>query len=155
MMRDSRFVVQEVTGLLEPILEEMGFELVDVVFLSKQGRWVLQLFIDTEGGVTIDDCARVSGEIGDLIDVRDILEHEYVLEVSSPGIDRPLKKQKDFYRACGRKVKIRTKEPVKGRQNFTGTLQSVKGNVITLDADGMIITLTVEELEKANLVYEF
>ena len=155
MMRDSRFVVQEVTGLLEPILEEMGFELVDVVFLSKQGRWVLQLFIDTEGGVTIDDCARVSGEIGDLIDVRDILEHEYVLEVSSPGIDRPLKKQKDFYRACGRKVKIRTKEPVKRRQNFTGTLQSVKGNVITLDADGMIITLTVEELEKANLVYEF
>lgn len=154
-MRDSRFVVQEVTELLEPILEEMGFELVDVAFLSKQGRWVLQLFIDTEGGVTIDDCARVSGEIGDLIDVRDIIEHEYVLEVSSPGIDRPLKKQKDFLRACGRKVKIRTKEPVEGRQNFTGTLQSVEGNVITLDADGMIITLTVEELEKANLVYQF
>ena len=155
MMRDPRFVVQEVTELLDPVLEEMGFELVDVEFLSKQGRWVLQLFIDTEGGVTIDDCARVSREIGDLIDVRDIIDHEYVLEVSSPGIDRPLKKPKDFLWACGRKVRIRTKEPVDGRQNFTGMLENVEGDVITLDVDGMAVSLTMGKLEKANLVYEF
>lgn len=154
-MRDGRFIVQEVTELLDPILEEMGFELVDVQFLSKQGRWVLQVFIDTEGGVTIDDCARVSGEIGDLIDVRDIIEHEYVLEVSSPGINRPLKKPKDFHWACGRKVKIQTREPLEGRKNFTGTLERVDGDVIYLNVDGREVSLTMEGLEKANLVYEF
>lgn len=155
MIRDARFVVQQVSDLLEPILEEMGFELVDVEFLSKQGRWVLQLFIDTDGGVTIDDCARVSREIGDLIDVRGMIEHDYVLEVSSPGVDRPLKKRRDFLWACGRKVKIRTKEPMEGRQNFTGCLEKVDGDVLTLDVDGLSVSFTIEELEKANLVYEF
>jgi ribosome maturation factor RimP len=152
---DARTIAQEVTDLVAPILEEMGFELVDVVYVSKSGRWVLQLFIDKEGGVTIDDCAAVSGEIGDLIDVRDIISHEYVLEVSSPGLDRPLKKPKDFGRAVGRKVKIRTARPREGRRNFTGRLERVEEGVITLLVDGTERAFTIEELEKANLVYEF
>lgn len=152
---DARTVTQEVTDLVAPILEEMGYELVDVAWVMKSGRWVLQLFIDKEGGVTIDDCAAVSGEIGDLIDVRDIIPHGYVLEVSSPGLDRPLKKLKDFRGAIGRKVKIRTARPKEGRRNFTGRLERVEEDVITLLVDGTEQSFALEELEKANLVYEF
>lgn len=152
---DARTVTQEVTDLVAPILEEMGYELVDVAWVMKSGRWVLQLFIDKEGGVTIDDCAAVSGEIGDLIDVRDIIPHGYVLEVSSPGLDRPLKKLKDFRGAIGRKVKIRTARPKEGRRNFTGRLERVEEDVITLLVDGTEQSFVLEELEKANLVYEF
>jgi len=155
MVMDARTVTQEVTDLVAPILEEMGYELVDVAWVMKSGRWVLQLFIDKEGGVTIDDCAAVSGEIGDLIDVRDIIPHGYVLEVSSPGLDRPLKKLKDFRGAIGRKVKIRTARPKEGRRNFTGRLERVEEDVITLLVDGTEQSFALEELEKANLVYEF
>ena len=75
----------------------MDVELVDIEYLSEHGRWVLRIYVDQEGGITLDGCARVSREIGDLIDVKDILQHEYVLEVSSPGLNRPLKKEKDFW----------------------------------------------------------
>ena len=99
-------IVERVADLIEPVLEEMEFELVDTEYLRDHGRWILRLYIDREDGVTIDDCVAVSREIGDLIDVKDIVEHEYVLEVSSPGLNRPLKKDKDFYRVLGKKVKI-------------------------------------------------
>ena len=156
MVRDVHSVVEQTTDLVEPILEEMGFELVAVEYLSRNGRWVLQLYIDKEGGVTIDDCARVSREIGDLIDVRDIIEHEYVLEVSSPGLDRPLKKLKDFQWAVGRNVKLRTTaRPRDGRSNYTGRLERVDGDVLTLEVDGEEFLFSIDEVEKANLVYEF
>lgn len=156
MVMDARTVSQEVTDLVAPILEDMGYELVDVAYVTKSGRWVLQLFIDKEGGVTVDDCAAVSREIGDLIDVRDMIPHEYVLEVSSPGLDRPLRKPKDFRRAIGRKVKIRTTRPREDRRNFTGRLERVEEDVITLLVDGAEEqSFSLEELEKANLVYEF
>ncbi|NIR14915.1 MAG: ribosome maturation factor RimP, partial [Desulfobacterales bacterium] len=96
------------------ILGGMGFELVDVQYLPKYGRWVLRLYIDKEGGVTIDDCAQVSREIGDLIDVKDVIMHEYILEVSSPGLNRPLKKETDFIWARGKRVKVRMAKPVNG-----------------------------------------
>ena len=155
MAMDTRTIVEETTRIVEPVLEDMGFELVDVEYLSKGGRMVLQLFIDKDGGVTIDDCAGVSGEIGDLIDVRDIIDHEYVLEVSSPGLDRPLKKLKDFQWASGRTVKIRTKRPREGRRNYTGRLERVEEEAVTLLVDGGEVTLPLADVEKANLVYEF
>jgi len=155
MALDARGTAQEVSDLVAPALEDMGFELVDVEYVSKQGRWVLRLFLDREGGVTIDDCARVSGEIGDLIEVTDIIDHEYVLEVSSPGIERPLKKKTDFQKAVGRKVNVRTIHPREGRRNYAGVLVRVEGDVITLLLDGAEVSFPIEELEKANLVHEF
>lgn len=155
MALDVRGTVQEVSDLIAPVLEDMGFELVDVEYVSKHGRWVLRLFIDREGGVTIDDCARVSGEIGDVIDVQDIIDHEYVLEVSSPGIERLLKKKKDFQKAAGRNVKLRTIHPREGRRNYAGVLDRVEGDTITLLVDGTEVSFPIEEVEKANLVYDF
>ncbi len=155
MALDVRGTVQEVSDLIAPVLEDMGFELVDVEYVSKHGRWVLRLFIDREGGVTIDDCAKASGEIGDVIDVRDIIDHEYVLEVSSPGIERLLKKKKDFQKAAGRNVKLRTIHPREGRRNYAGVLDRVEGDTITLLVDGTEVCFSIEEVEKANLVYDF
>ncbi len=84
----------KVESLIGPILDEMDYELVDIEYLSERGKWVLRIYVDKEGGLTLDDCARVSSEIGDLIDVKDIFQHKYVLEVSSPGLEKSLKKGK-------------------------------------------------------------
>jgi len=154
-LSDMIFVTKQVSELIDPILSEMRFELIDVEYLSDRGRWVLRVYIDKEGGVTLDDCAKVSGELGDLIDIKNIIEHDYVLEVSSPGLNRPLKKEADFIRAIGKKIKVRTRAPVDGRRNFSGVLRDFKEQKLALDSEGGLVSLAWSGIEKANLVYEF
>jgi len=149
------FITKQVSELIEPILNEMRFELIDVEYLSDCGRWVLRIYIDKDGGVTLDDCASISGELGDLIDIKNVIEHEYVLEVSSPGLNRPLKKESDFIRVIGKKIKLRTRMPVDGTRNFTGILKDFKEQKLALDSEGGLVTLAWSDIEKANLVYEF
>ena len=155
MAKLADLVVRDVNRLIEPILNEMGFELVDIEYLSEHGRWVLRIFVDSEDGITLDDCARVSNEIGDLIDVNDIFEHEYVLEVSSPGLNRPLKKEKDFLKAVGKKVKVKMINPVKERRNFTGYLKAFQDGMLYIEVRNELISLPLRDVKKANLVYEF
>jgi ribosome maturation factor RimP len=155
MSQGAKMVLQQIESLAEPLLEQFGFELVDLEFLSERGRWVLRIYIDKEGGITLDDCARVSGELGNLIDVKDVVPHEYVLEVSSPGLDRPLKREKDFIRAIGRKVKLRTVPSLEGRRNFTGNLTGFKEGILCLEVENQLVYLPLKNVEKANLVYEF
>ncbi len=155
MVSKAHIVINQVADLVEPILGEMGFELVDVEYLSKHGRWVLRLYVDKEGGLTIDDCARLSGEIGDLIDVKDVIKHEYVLEISSPGLNRPLKKERDFIWATGKRVKVRMVEPVNGRRNFTGYLENFEDGTLYVETEGSLVALPWIRVDKANLVYEF
>lgn len=149
-------IAKQVTDLIEPVLEEMGYDLVDVEYVSAQGRMVLRIYIDKTGGVDVEDCARVSRGIGDLIDVKDIIEHEYVLEVSSPGLNRPLKKERDFLWAIGKKVKVKTMAPIEGRKNYTGYLSKFHhGYLYIRMEDGMMVELPWKQVAKANLVYEF
>ena len=148
-------IKRQVADLAEPILNEIGFYLVDVEYLSHHGRWVLRIYIDKEGGITIDDCAMVSGELGDLIEIKDIIQHEYVLEVSSPGLNRPLKKEADFIRVLGKKIEVRMTVPVKGRRNFSGYLKDFKEQKVFLEVEGVLITLSWPDVDKAKLVYEF
>jgi ribosome maturation factor RimP len=155
MVTKTDIITKAVADLVEPVFEGMGFELVDVEYLSSQGRWVLRVYIDREGGVTIDDCARVSREIGDLIDVKDIIQHEYVLEVSSPGLDRPLKKEKDLLDAVGKKIKVRMVNPLEGRRKFTGYLNDFQDGILTLDTGVESVSLPWRDVLRANLVYEF
>ena len=151
----TQSIANHVGSLIEPTLEEMGYELVDVEYVSSYGRWVLRLFVDKEGGVTIGDCAHISEELGDLIDVKEFIRHEYTLEVSSPGLDRPLRKEKDLSRALGKKVKVRMATPLEGRRNFTGVLLRYGDGILHLDVDGQEVALSWPDVEKANLVYEF
>jgi ribosome maturation factor RimP len=148
-------VIQEVTGIIEPILEEMGFELIDIEYLSEHGRWILRLFLDKEGGITLDDCAKASREIGDLIDIKDVISHEYVLEVSSPGLNRRLKRDKDFLQAIGQKIRVKMAVPVEGRRNFTGYLRDFKEGMLNLETAATLVLLPLKDIERANIVYEF
>jgi ribosome maturation factor RimP len=149
------FITKQVSDLIEPILDELGYELVDVEYLTDFGRWVLRIYIDKDGGINVDDCARVSGELGDLIDIKNIIENEYVLEVSSPGLNRPLKKEADFIRVIGKKVKVKTGIPVNGQRNFMGCLKDFKEHTLFIESEGELINLAWADMEKANLVYEF
>jgi ribosome maturation factor RimP len=128
---------------------------VDIEYLSEQGKWILRVYLDKEGGITLDDCARLSGEIGDLIDIKDVIEHNYVLEVSSPGLNRPLKKEKDFLSAVGKKIKLKTTVAVEGRRNFTGHLRGLRDGKLYMRTEDGQISVSLQDVEKANLVYEF
>jgi ribosome maturation factor RimP len=155
METKTQSIVKQVESLVAPILEQMGYELVDVEYVSSYGRWILRLFVDKEGGVTIGDCARITEELGDLIDVKEFIRHEYNLEVSSPGLDRPLRKEKDLSLALGKKIKVRMAAPLEGRRNFTGILLRYEEGILSLEVDGQEVSLPWPDVAKANLIYEF
>ncbi len=149
----SEFVVEQVEKHVLAILESMDMELVDIQFRRERHGWVLRLFIDTEGGVTLDHCADVSREVGQLLDVEDIIEHAYRLEVSSPGVERPLKSLSDFERFVGRKARIKLHEAVDGGKTFEGIIESVIDKEIALSVDKEVtIRCKFDELNKARLV---
>ncbi|SMO72375.1 ribosome maturation factor RimP [Balnearium lithotrophicum] len=126
-------VVEKVKDLLLPILEEGGFELVDVEFVREPVGWVLRIYADRPGGgITISDCQWISERIGTVLDVEDIIHHSYNLEVSSPGLDRPLKTQRDFERHKGTVVKIKTQEPMDNQRNFKGEIVSTSERGVTI-----------------------
>ncbi len=145
----------KVGELAEPIAEDMGLELVDTVYTNLQGRWVLRVFIDSPGGVTIDDCTKLSRELSTALDVDDIMPRRYSLEVSSPGLDRALKKEKDFLRFVGKKVRLKTKEPIGESRNFNATITGADaGGVDMEDAGGAVLRVDYSNIDKANLVIE-
>ncbi|MBI5468377.1 MAG: ribosome maturation factor RimP [Deltaproteobacteria bacterium] len=142
-------------ALAEPLLTDLGFELVDVAFATEYGRKVLRFFIDKPGGVTIDDCTQASRELSTLLDVQDPIPQRYTLEVSSPGLDRPLVKEKDFIRYAGKKVRIKTKEPIEGRRNFKATIDSVgDGSISVTDFDGRRFVIELARIDRARLEIE-
>ena len=155
MLEITSPVIKEVSALIEPILDEIEIELVDIEYLFEQGRWVLRIYVDKSGGITLGHCARVSREIDDLIEVKDIFHQGYVLEVSSPGLNRRLQKEKDFKRAVGKKMKIRMAIPFEGQRTFRGSLQSFEDGILHLSIKDDLILLPYGDIEKANLVYDF
>ncbi len=154
-MADISLIRDRVFALIEPLLEDSGYELVEVEYLSMHGRRILRLYIDREGGVTIDDCVDVSRELGDIIEVKEIIEHEYILEVSSPGLNRPLRREKDFIRAIGSKIKLKMNRDLDGQKNFTGILKDYNKRIVFLETGGNIIELPFDNIEKSNLLYDF
>ena len=127
---------QKATALLEPILKEMDFELVDVEYVKEVGNWYLRSYIDKPGGITVDDCEAVSRIFSEKLDQADFIEDSYIMEVSSPGLDRPLKKEKDFKRSLGKKVEIRTYRPIEKEKEFYGILRAYDDNSVTIEGDG-------------------
>lgn len=137
-------------AILEPPLAAMGFELADIdAHLGRRG--LLRLYIDRAGGVTVDDCQRVSEQIGALLDVEDPLPGSYVLEVSSPGFDRRLRKLEHFERFSGERAKVELRDPLEGRRNFTGRLVGVEGSSVLLEVDGELTRLPFGDIAVARL----
>ena len=155
-MSETKKIINEVSPLVEGFLHESGMEMVDLEFRFESGRWTLRIFIDKEGGVTVDDCANVNKELGYLIEAKNIIDYHYVLEVSSPGLNRPLKKEKDFMRSIGKMIKLELARPVNKRSKFTGRLTNVKEGMISLLVDdGSLVELPLKEIDKARVKYEF
>ena len=145
-------VVATVTRLAEPLCTAEGLELVLVEFQREPGGVTLRLYLDKPGGVTLDDCAAVSRQLEDLLDVHAKDLPPYRLEVSSPGIDRPIGKFEDYDRFAGRQVKIRILKPVNGRRNFSGILTGTLGDAVQLQVDGTIVRLEFSNIMKARLI---
>jgi ribosome maturation factor RimP len=151
----SETVVEAITSLVKPVLQEMELELVEVLYRRERSGWVLRLIIDKEEGVTLDDCAAVSREISHLLDIEEIIEQAYNLEVSSPGLDRPLKSIADFQRFAGRKARVTTKEPIAGNQVFVGRINRVEDELIIMEVGQQELSIPFLEIAKARLEVEF
>lgn len=145
----------KLTELLEPVVESLGYELLLVEYVPQGKRALLRLYIDLPGGITVDDCALVSREVSAILDVEDPVPGEYMLEVSSPGLDRPLTKPEHFMAVKGEKVRLRTNEPVLGRQKFTGVLLDADERHLAVEVDNEVYDLAMSQIEKANLVPQF
>jgi len=133
-----------------PILRK-NMELVDLEWRRERHGWVLRIFIDKPGGVTVEDCAKISGIVGEILDKEDIIHHSYVLEVSSPGIERPLVKKEDYERFRGEKAKITLKTPISGRKNFTGIIIGIKNDLVQMEVEGKVWEFSLENIKKAKL----
>jgi ribosome maturation factor RimP len=147
-------LLEEIRQVTEPVLQSEGLELVDLEYQREAQGWVLRFYIDRDGGVTVEDCAGVSGELGAVLEVRDLIANPYVLEVSSPGLTRPLKKPEDFKKFQNRLVKIKTFEPIDGRRNFKGILLGLEGEKVRLEMEGQLYEIRLEGITKANLEIE-
>lgn len=145
-------LTHRVRAIVEPLCEAEGFELVHIEFQPEAGGRILRLYIDKPGGVTLDDCVNISRQVSDLLDISFESLGSYNLEVSSPGPERPLGKESDYNRFKGRKVKIKTSQPINGQKNFKGILSGISGGVVSVSVDGQTVVIPYNKISKARLV---
>ena len=148
----SQFVIDKVQDFLHTLLPTLGLELFEVQFRREGHGWVLRVFIDAETGVTLNHCSDVSRELGNYLDVEDCIDHAYHLEVSSPGLERPLRSTADFIRFVGKKARVKLHNQMEDAKVFEGAIESVVGDLIQLKlADGGSLQCTFEMINKARL----
>ncbi|MBU5463803.1 ribosome maturation factor RimP [Anaerotignum sp. MSJ-24] len=156
-MAGSANTEKRIEELIQPTVTEMGYELVDVEFVKEGPNWYLRIFIDKEGGVTIDDCEAVSKTLEKIFDEKDPIEQAYFLEISSPGIDRPLKKKEDFIKYNGEMVDVKLYKPYEGSKEYTGKLVGYDENdgTVTIEVDDKNIAFTKKEIAGIRLAVIF
>lgn len=142
--------------LITPILERMYFELVDVEYVKEGGTWYLRAYIDKEGGITVNDCEAVAREMNEILDREDFVEDSYVFEVSSPGLGRPLKKEKDYVRSMGKEIEIRTYRAINREKEFYGILSAYDENTVTIKTeDETEMTFEKSDIALIRLAFDF
>ncbi len=139
-------------AIIEPAVAALGYELVGVEFLPQGRHSVLRVYIDSEAGIRVEDCERVSHQISGVLEVEDPISGQYTLEVSSPGLDRPLFKAEHYQRFAGSEVKLRLIRPLDGQRKFRGVLHGMREDAVVIEVEGQEITLPLADIEKANLV---
>ena len=144
-----------VRGMSEPIAASLGLELVDVEYIKEGGSWFLRIFIDKPDGITHTDCHDVSQQISKLMDEKDYISQAYILEVSSPGIERPLNQPRDFLRFRGHKIRAATFSPVNGQKEFVGELEGLENGELVINIKGKQMILPMEQVAKVRLEAEF
>jgi ribosome maturation factor RimP len=154
-------VAERARQLLEPVLVRDGFELVEVEWQREGGTWVLRLYVDKPGGIGVDDCHAASRLVETILDVEDFIEPAYSLEVSSPGVERPMRKPEDFRRFAGQRAKVRAFGPIESapglppRKQWTGTLRGFADGAVEIEVDGKVHRVPVDRIAKAHLEYDF
>ncbi|GJL80074.1 MAG: ribosome maturation factor RimP [Nitrospinaceae bacterium] len=148
-------ITESIIGLIEPVIQEESLELVDVEYKKLGKTWTLRVYIDNDRGITVDDCQKISRQIEDMIEIDDLIANPFVLEVSSPGLDRPLKKVKDFLRYKGKSVEVKTFSPIENRREFHGIIQNCKDEVLSLKEEEALINIPLDKIAKAKLIIEF
>jgi len=147
---------EKTEALLKPLLAERQFELVDVEFVKEAGPWFLRAYIDKPGGITIDDCEQISRALSDRLDEKNFIEESYILEVSSPGLGRPLKKEKDFIRSRGESVEVKLFRALNRQKEFTGVLKEWDKETVTLEfEDGAVLTIDRANIALIRLAFDF
>ena len=146
---------QKLTDMLRPAVQETGKELLGVEFISAGNNSILRLFIEHENGINVDDCAEVSRQVGAILDVEDPISSEYNLEVSSPGVDRPLFELSHFQQVIGETVNVKLSMPLNGRRKFKGLLSAIENDTLIVEVDGIDYELVINNIDKANLVARF
>lgn len=143
-------------ALLAPIVESFGFELVDVEYVKEGTSWYLRGYIDKEGGITVEDCVEVSRIFNEKLDEEDFIEDSYIMEISSPGLGRPLKKEKDYARSMGKELEIRTYRAIERQKEFYGILSAYDTNSVTIDIeDGSKMTFDKSDIALIRLAFDF
>lgn len=143
-------------ALLTPILDSFGFELVDVEYVKEGSNWYLRGYIDKEGGITVEDCADVSRIFNDKLDEEDFIEESYIMEISSPGLGRPLKKEKDYARSMGKELEIRMYRAVNREKEFYGILTAYDADSVTIEIeDGSEMTFQKSDIALIRLAFDF
>lgn len=148
-------VEELVLDLAEPIVETKGLELVDVEYNKEGDNWILRVFIDKKGGIDLEDCEQVSEELSTHLDVEDPIDHSYLLEVSSPGLDRPLRTDEDFARFAGELVEVSTYAPVDGQKEFVGELAGLEDGNVKLLIDEEEVLIPRNKVAQTKLTVEF
>lgn len=144
-----------VEAMVLPIVQELNLELVDVEFVKEGAHWYLRVFLDKDGGIDVEDCSSVSEQLSQLLDEQDPIPQAYMLEVSSPGLDRPLKKQADFAKYAGRLVRVKTYAPLDGKKELVGELKGLEGEDVVLTVEGREVRIPWERAASIRLEIEF
>ena len=154
-MSKKEIYEQKAEDLVMPIVEKYGFELVDVEYVKEGGNFYLRAYVDKPGGITVEDCETVSREFSDKLDEADFIDEAYIMEVSSPGLGRPLKKEKDFKRSMGEEVEIRTYRPINREKEFYGVLTAYDENSVTIDCEGEEKIFQKADIALIRLAFDF
>ena len=156
MLSKREIYEQKTEEILLPIVAEYNFELVDVEYVKEGGTWYLRAYIDKPGGITVNDCETVSRRLSDILDEKDYIDDSYVMEISSPGLGRPLKKEKDFKRSLGEEVEIRTYRMIDKSKEFTGILRAYDESTVTVElADEKLKTFEKGDIALIRLAFDF
>lgn len=148
-------IQQTVTELVSPVVENLNYELVDVEYVKEGANWYLRVYIDKPGGISIDDCQAVSEQVSELLDKNDPIDQSYYLEVSSPGLDRPLKTEKDFTKYKGELVEVKVFQPIDGKKIFEGELVGLADNFIVINQDGHDVQFERDKVAVVKRVIKF
>jgi ribosome maturation factor RimP len=153
LKKEEDELVSEIWNLLEPVIAAQGMEILEVEYRRESAGWVLRIFLDSERGISVEDCAAVSRIAGDLLDVTDLIPNPYNLEVSSPGIDRPLRRLDHFQKYIGYIIEVRTISPVQNRRNFKGELKEASSEGVVIDCEAGNYLIPMSLIERARLLY--